>query len=468
MVLLFLSLVLLFLFICNEYGWKGGLCFTLLVGFIQDPARKIAAVDSSYYSGVVIVFFLATFYILKNSRREWDLKYICWTNPRLLSGITLVGYYLVFQLLNSYSRFGDLRLVIVGTFFYLIPLCAVWVGYQVGKDQKYLRLFLTFYVLGAALWGLSVLMSVQGVESDLFKEVGLGLDITRFGRGNSGLWRTSEIAGWHLAAGACLAFILGMSSKKTVTQALWFVLSVGMTLLSTTTGRRKAIGIIIAFVSLYLLYYVLTSKQNNIFRAFTTFSLIGLLLFGAFGIFSPEKTNLEDRADFSRYSERASSLTLDAITERLQVQGLGAFLRGVEISGPFGFGLGAGANAGDTGIGNERQRIRSLSYVTEGGGGRIVAENGYVGVALGLYIFANVIELSYKNFKLGKTMMESDTFLVFFGLILFLSVNLATFFAAGQLYSDVFVLMILGVSFGAFTALPVVIAKERDAQTMGN
>jgi hypothetical protein len=304
-------------------------------------------------------------------------------------------------------------------------------------------------------------MSVLGVESSLFEEVGLGLDITAFGKGNSGFWRTSEIAGWHLAAGSCIAFILGMSARRSTEQTLWFLLSVGMALLSTTTGRRKALGIILAFVSLYMLYYIFNTRQNRIVRAFSSFTMVVLFIFGSFGIFFQDRIDQSNANNVDRYTARTKLITLESVSERFQTQGLSAFLRGLEISGPIGFGLGAGANSGNTGIGEERGKIRSLGYVTEGGGGRIVAENGIIGALVGLYIFINLIILSYTNLRLGRHSMSQDNFLVFFGLLLFTAVNVSTFFSAGQLYSDVFVLMILGLTFGAFTSLPVAIANEQ-------
>jgi hypothetical protein len=457
----YLFILLLFILVSSEYGWKGSIIFTIIIGFIQDPLRKMVALDSSYYSQSILAFFLATVFLLRSKRKNWDFKYMCWTNPKLLTATTLFLYFLGFQAFNSYARFGDGRLTLIGIFFYLVPLLALWVGFQVGVETKFLRRILTIYTLGSAVIAVTVFMSVIGVDSPLFEEVGAGLDITLFGKGNSGFWRTSEIAAWHLAAGSCIAIILGVSSRTSLEQALWFLLSVGMALLATTTGRRKAIGIIVAFVSLYMLYYVLNSNQVKVMKALGSLCLVTLFVFGSFGtVFQQTPSNSED-VDFSRYSERASTFTLDEVNKRLQVQGISAFLRGIEISGPFGYGLGAGANSGNTGVGENRATIRSLSYVTEGGGGRIIAEIGIIGAILVLNILLNVLILSFTNIKLGRIWVKQETFVVFLGLLIFIIVNIATFFAAGQVYSDIFILFILGLSFGAFTALPVTVANDQ-------
>jgi hypothetical protein len=465
MVFGYLFILLLFALVSSEYGWKGSIIITLIIGFIQDPLRKLATIDSSYYSQAILVFFLATVFLLKSKRKNWDFKFMCWTNPKLLTAITLFLYFLAFQALNSYFRFEDAQLTLVGISFYIVPLFALWVGFQVGIDVEFLRLILKVYTLGSILIAITVLMSVYGVESPLFKEVGAGLDITLFGKGNAGFWRTSEIAGWHLAAGACIAIILGVSAKTSLEQTLWFLASVGMALLTTTTGRRKAIGIIIAFVSLYMLYYVINSNQMRAVKALASFFLVALLVFGLYGSVFQQTPNNSADSDFTRYSERANTLTLDEVNKRFQVQGIAALLRGVEISGPLGFGLGAGANSGNTGIGGSRATVRSLGFVAEGGGGRIIAEIGIIGAILGLNVLFNVLILTYSNFKLARNLVKDESFVVYLGLLIFTIVNVASFFSAAQVYSDVFILLMLGISFGAFIAIPVTIANTQASST---
>jgi len=66
-----------------------------------------------------------------------------------------------------------------------------------------------------------MLLSLAGFENSLLKEVGEGIEITGIGYGQSGFWRTSEIAGWHLAAGACFSIILGISEPKGLQQTLF-------------------------------------------------------------------------------------------------------------------------------------------------------------------------------------------------------------------------------------------------------
>ena len=144
------------------------------------------------------------------------------------------------------------------------------------------------------------------------------------------LWRTTEIAGWHLAAGACFSFILGITEEKSFKQYLFFFISIALTLLSTTTGRRKALGLVILFVSLYLLYYSFSVNGSRISRIFSSLGLVALLSFGAYEAF----LGSQEQHVLDPYLDRSSSLTVEATQERFGGQGLGAFLRGLEIAGP--------------------------------------------------------------------------------------------------------------------------------------
>jgi hypothetical protein len=453
MILFSILLIATTIVISAEFGWRGALLFTVGVGFLQDPIRKIAE-GSTYYGGLAFACFLITFLALKNVNRFWYATYLFWTNQKLITLLPVFYYLIGFQALNSFARIGDIRLSIIGFLFYTLPLLALWVGFHLGKDQNFLRNFLRVYVVCCSLCAISVLLDAQGVENPLFNEVGKGLAITGIGEGNSGLWRTSEIAGWHLAAGACFSFILGMTSKNSFEQNLWFFLTIGLSFLTHTTGRRKALGIVIVFISLFLLYYTFSSQRSRVFRIVTSIVLVLAVSLSSYGLIFNESTmeNLE------KYEKRTASLTLDESQERLN-SGLERLVRGIQIAGPFGFGLGTGSNTGDTGITTSSLGQRSLGYVTEGGGGRIVAELGYLGAIFFLYIILQLGLLYYRNFKLGLTELPADQFNILVGLLTFVVANLASFFQAAQLYSDLFVLIIIGISFGCFLAVPLLAAE---------
>jgi hypothetical protein len=453
MILFAIILIATAFLVSTEYGWRGALLYTVAVGFLQDPIRKIA-VGSTYYGGLAFACFLITFIALKNVNRYWYATYLFWTNQKLITLLPMFYYLIGFQALNSFARIGDIRLSIIGMLFYTLPLLALWVGFHLGKNQLLLREFLTVYVVFCSLCAISVLLDAQGVQNPLFNEVGKGLDITGIGEGNSGLWRTSEIAGWHLAAGACFSFILGMTSKNSFNQNTWFFLTIGLTFLTTTTGRRKALGIVIVFIALFLLYYSFSSQKSKIFRIVSSIFLVIILSVSSYGLIFNESS----QQDLGKYEERTATLTLDESQNRFN-SGIQRLMRGIEIAGPFGFGVGAGTNTGNTGISTSSLGQQSLGYVAEGGGGRIVAELGYLGAIFFLYIIIQLSLLYYRNFKLGLVEVPPDQFNILVGLLFFVIANAVSFFQAAQLYSDLFVLIILGISFGCFLAVPILASQ---------
>ena len=186
MILFAILLIATAILISTEFGWRGALFYTVVIGFLQDPIRKVAE-GSTYYGGLAFACFLITFLALKNVNRYWYATYLFWTNQKLLTLLPIFYYLIGFQALNSFARIGDVRLSIIGMLFYTLPLLALWVGFHLGKNQTLLREFLRVYVVCCSLCAVSVLLDAQGVQNPLFNEVGKGLGITGIGEGNSGL-----------------------------------------------------------------------------------------------------------------------------------------------------------------------------------------------------------------------------------------------------------------------------------------
>jgi hypothetical protein len=464
MVILLIAIVLFsLLIVASEYNWKGVLLFTIVVGFLQDPIRKLSETDSSYFSLLSLTCFLVAFLLLKERHTLWYIPYICWTNPKVISLIPIFFYLILLQAVNSFSRFGDLTLSIAGILFYILPLTALWVGFHIGTDPKLLRTFMISYLIACTIFAMSILVSLSGFNSVLLKEVGGGLLITGLDKvGQSGLWRTSEIAGWHLAAGACFSLILGVTEEKNSKQYIYFFLSIGLTILSTTTGRRKALGMVILFISLFLLYYSYNVNGSKVTRIFTALALVGFLSFSTYEFL----LSTSNQEVLDPYLDRSSTLTIEETQGRFGGQGIGAFLRGLEIAGPFGYGVGAGVNAGSTGIGKSREDIRSLGYVVEGGGGRIVAELGSIGIAILAYLLFNVGVLFIRNIRLANLFLPVNSLLPMMGLLIFTSVNIINFFSASQVYNDLFILILIGISSGTFLSVPILASRHQTSYSI--
>lgn len=449
MILIFILLISTFVLVSFEYKWKGAALFTILTGFLQDPIRKGSGINSSYFAAVSLFFFILTFFILRSQFKKWDLDIICWPNRVIITLLPAFFYLLILQSLNSFARFNDIRLTAVGILFYIVPLISLWVGYRIACDISFLKQILITYIICCSITAGSIFLSMFGYESIFLKEVGTGIEITGTGYGFSGLWRTSEIAGWHLATGASFAFILGMTESKGIKQILYFLVSCGLAFLTITTGRRKALGLVIIFVALYLLYYALSVKNNKFGRALGSLVCVIGICLGSYGlIFNPNiQSTLEP------FFNRSTTITVEESQDRFRSQGIGAIIRGLQVAGPLGYGVGVGSNTGTTGIGSNRDTIQSLSYISEGGGGRLIIELGGIGLILFCFLLFQVIILYVRIFILSRRLINfgSD---ILAGLTLFTLANMFTFLSASQLYSDPFVLIILGLSTGAILAVP--------------
>jgi hypothetical protein len=441
--------------------WKSGILWTIAIGFLQDPIRKLTPGQPTLMVGLVLIGFTICAYLIYQDRGQLDLRYIFWTSPQLLDIIPYFMVLLLAQAVNSFYRFGSPSLVAIGLSFYIAPAIALWVGFHIGRDLSLLRRVIVFYVILSIIFAFTVLLDFRGVDIPAFEEVGTGILITFEGgskSGASGLWRTSEIASWHLAAAACFSIILTFSDRDVGWQILYISIAVVFSVLSVTTGRRKSQVLIVAFLGIYLLIFSRQSSPASRERiimsvlggAGISFAVVSMFLLDLLG------------SNYEIFLNRASTST-DSLGERLQSQGLDAFLKGIEVGGGFGLGLGAGSNLGNFDAGANRAAVRSLGYVSEGGGGRLVVELGIPGILIIGWIIFVSLQMLWRNFRLIRFLPSEEIALVS-GTLSFGLANIIFFFSAAQLYSDPFVLIVLGVSIGSMLSVPVLVYSRLQLQ----
>ena len=434
--------------------WKTGIFWMIAIGFCQDPIRKLTPGQPSLMVGLVLIAFLMCAVFIYQKRGRLDLKYLFWTSPQLLDIVPIFVILLFAQALNSLARFGSPSLTAIGLSFYIAPMIALWVGFHIGRDLPFLRRMIIIYLILSSFFAFTVLLDFRGIDIPAFEEVGAGILITFEGAsksGASGLWRTSEIASWHLATAACFCIILTFSDRDVGWQILYISTAVVFAVLSVTTGRRKSQVLIVAFLGIYLLIFSRraspASRERIIMSvlggAGISIAIVSMLLLDMLG------------SNFDIFLDRAST-SADGIGERVQSQGLSALLRGFEVGGGFGLGLGAGTNLGNFNVGANRSSIQSLGFVAEGGGGRLVVELGFPGILLIGWILIVSLQMLWRNFKLIRFLPSEDIALIT-GNLSFGLANIIFFFSAAQLYSDPFVLIVLGVSVGSMLSVPVLV-----------
>ena len=145
LVLLLLATGLVVLLV--DGNWRDGLVLSLLVGFLQDPIRKLTPGQPSLYVGLVLVAVACCGLVLWEQRRGLDLEAMLWGAPQLRRWLPFYVGLIVLQALNGLLRFNAPVLSLIGVGFYLAPALGLWLGFQVGCDQALLRRLVQFYLL---------------------------------------------------------------------------------------------------------------------------------------------------------------------------------------------------------------------------------------------------------------------------------------------------------------------------------
>lgn len=459
----FLVMFALLAVILADGNWRDGLLVTVAVGFLQDPIRKLAPDQPSTLSGMVLAaFVLCLLVMFEKTNSQTGIRAMFWTTPAMQDWVPVYFGLIALQSGNSFLRFGDIRLAALGASFYLAPAVALWAGYQIGVNPQALRKLIITYLIFCTLFAITAYFDFRGLRHPLMKEVGEGILITFEGfsaQGVSGFWRTSEIAGWHLAAGACFAIVMAASSRRRETQVGLLLLAIFFSYLTITTGRRKSLVLVLAFSAIFMLLFSRKATPASREQVITSIFGSAALAYALYALFLISAAG----DSFTIYLNRVLTAK-DELGTRFSDQGLGALTKGLEISQGFGLGVGAGANLGNLQISSEAQAqrgaIRSLSYASEGGGGRIVAELGIPGLIVGGTMAVLFLLSLWRNFVLLDRLSQSNAYLLL-GLVSFALSNILFFVSAGQVYSDPFVLLMLGVCFGSFLSIPTLIAYQQ-------
>lgn len=454
--ILLLALLLLLAITLLNGDWRSGLLLSLALGFAQDPIRKLTPGQPGLFVGIALLAFSASAFCLFNLQRgRLQLPLMFQARPELVSLISLFAGLIGLEALIGLVRWGNPLRVLVGIGFYFAPLAGLWLGFQLGRDQAFLRRFVQIYLLLSALFAVTVLLDYQGIDIPLFKEVGGGLRIdiqpgfSVFGA--SGLWRSSELAAWHLAASSCLSLVMAASLPPAANRWPYISYSVMAALLTIVTGRRKALVQIIVFVGIYLWMSsrpeAPASRERLLGILLTVGGLVGLL-----ALIGPGEL-LGDK--FSLYAQRSSSAAGE-LTARFNALAINAFWRGIEISEGIGLGVGTLAQTGAANVGSASGA--SFIYVSESGIGKVVAELGLGGLVLIPVLLVQLVRAVAANLRLlrhtGAGLQTFET-----GLVAFAASNVLFFSAAAGVYGDPLVLSLCGICLGSVFAVPALLRQ---------
>lgn len=452
MTLLILGLLFAWLLLVLSQGrWQDGLVVSFVIGFLQDPIRKLTPGQPGLYVGLALVGVALTTLVLFSRRGRFGFRAMFATAPALADLAPLYLVLVLAQVANGFVRLGQPTISLIGLGFYLAPALGLWLGYQTGLSPLFLRRLFTVYLTLSALVAVTVFLDYRGLQHPLLQEVGGGILIHfRYGfytYGASGLWRTSELAAWHLAASACIALAMAFSTPSPGRGTALGLLAAAFTLLTLFTGRRKALILVVVFLGLYVLLLSLRADPRSRQRVAGLIASVTGLGALAFSLFLFPGLG----ADFGEYTARGSTGFSDA-SGRFQTLALGALPQAFAMSGGLGLGAGALAQTGTLQI--DRSGISgNTAYVSESGAGKIVAELGLPGVVLIAAVLWHTGGLLRRNLFLLKRIPPRIA-LFQLGLFCFGIANIPFYAAASGVYGDPFVLVILTLCLGCFLSIP--------------
>lgn len=443
------------LLICLHDPWLG-MRTCILIGILQDPLRKLVPGTPVYVTLLVGVFAAAVCVGARARGVILSFRPLHRWKGNLVAPFSAFVLWVVFESVRSYGRTGSAALAGLGLVVYLSPALTILLGYHLTRSDADLRRTLRFYVVLATIAVLTVYLNYLGVSSVLLKPVGLGLYAYAPGYAGTldlmnGIFRGSEIAGWHGAAATCFFLIL-LTTKKSgrLTVAslptLVIVLLFGAILL---TGRRKYMVEILAFACIYgALLYRSKSVGARYFIALGSMLALGFLAV----IYLLPASMLERMTPY--------------YARGMQVQSeMGGRVSGL-TTGAFGYiyyengFLGSGAGSGSQGAQYFGGGANLIGSSAEGGLGKVLAELGVPGIMILLWIGFAVTQYLYAVVRETET-TDQNRAKYAYGFAAFLLVNGMVFAVAHQIFGDLFVLLLLGWTFGTFTALPKLNRQER-------
>lgn len=459
-VLLLLPAILVTLF-----DWRKGLFAMLIVAFLQDPARKLE-IDQPVYFTLLAGAVLAVTYIRAQAPRVlWPSQIAGWTRYLRLPSIVL-GLIIVVEAGVSIVRYGNPIIAGIGALSYLAPLPALLLAYHFALREgvRGVQRWMAAYLVCALIILPTIVLEYAGMDWDLLGQVGVGFEMYQEDAiltAHSGFFRASETAAWHTAASVCFLLLLS-SMRKLSWRQIVLAVSIVVALLSigVLTGRRKIFVEIVIFMSTYISLLLLFGKGG--LKLAATVFLGGLISYGVLAwwvVEQPYDIAAKGGASYQHYADRSATVTAD-VSSRFFNLGLDPVGWAIYDYGWLGGGLGI-ASQGAQHFGGGWEVFGGAG---EGGLGKITAELGVPGLLAAIWFAVAAVRYGWIVLVFVSSRSAATARLAY-GLVGFLLANLAVFFVATQVFGDVFVLIILGIVAGFFSATPVLAERERNQRT---
>lgn len=436
-------------FVICVFEWRKGLLVSILMGFLQDPVRKVI-LDTPIYLTVLIVICLGMTYLGTIARGlrirlapllQFDRSLAL----PLYSFMALVGL----QSIVASVRTGSPVVGLIGLMAYLTPVPCILLGYYFARTQRDISKVLVFYSIVAMLMASGIFLSYLGAEWRVLDPVGPeGERLYAFSPSGDflrlycGFFRAPEIAAWHSAAAVCLLVVVFLSSKRKNELTVLVALCIGVLVVCILlTGRRKVLAEIFLFLAMYGFLLNLFSKGALRF----VFGLLICFAIAAF-VFMGDVASDQFKETIRPYYERGATVRTDA-PDRMYDMTIGDFQWIIAVNGFFGSGAGTGSQ------GAQHFGVDLMAGSAEGGLGKVLAELGVPGALLFLWFLMALVHYVWKVI-VTVSKRSRDESRVVCGLVAFLAANSLIYVVAHQVFGDLFVLSMIGLVTGFALAAP--------------
>jgi hypothetical protein len=441
--------------------WRWGLLLCVVTAILQDPMRKITPDQPVFFNAFVGIVFAAA--CLGALMRGVPLT------PSSAVGryrhvaipMTVLLLWVILEAFNSFVRFNNPMVSLIGLLTYLLPLPSFVLAYQLvlrGGEAR-VRQFITVYLSLILLALTTVYLQFRGYDWSILGQVGgyfLIFDQTgAIVKPNSGIFRAAEIAGWHAATAACFVLLLATWRKINIQTLLTTIIGVSLLLgIAALTGRRKAIVEVVVFAGSYFILWVIFQKSRAKLGIFLVIAaLVGFgWLVGQLGS-DPLDQIGERPSEYSFYLERTKTAFGEAPARFIEF-GVAPMMWAYDNFGLIGAGLGTGTQ-GTQYFGREA----GIAMGAEGGLGKITIELGIPGLFvmgwLAISVFNRLRWIMRTSSRISPRLARLS-----YALFSFLVANVAAFSVATQAYGDLFVLLILSWTLGFLFAVPALVERE--------
>ena len=266
--------------------WRLGLLLCVATAILQDPLRKITPDQPVFF--VVFVGMVFAGACLGAWIRGVPLlpSSVFKGYRRIALPVRLLLLLIILQAFNSFIRFGNPMIPLIGLLTYLLPLPSIVFAYQLARRGGEARInqFMKVYLLCMMLALTTVYLEYTGYDWPVLGQVGGNLMIYDPNLGAyivpySGIFRAIEIAAWHAMTCACFVMLLATLRKINFQALLTAAIVVAFLMgIAVLTGRRKAIIEVAVFASTYFILWVVF--QKGLAKLGIVLAIAGLVGFG--------------------------------------------------------------------------------------------------------------------------------------------------------------------------------------------